>query len=237
MFKYFLKILKQKIKLIVYQGNRFFCPVCNRGYRVFLPCGVIPRPNAVCPVCSSLERHRLLWLALNKHGYLHGEVLLHVAPEPSLEKLLKERYNRYVSVDLDGSRAMMAMDITVLNFGDETFDAIVCNHVLEHIPEDRKAISELYRVLKHCGWASIQVPMKGDVTQEDLSIQDPGERTLRYGQADHVRMYGQDFKQILEEAGFEVIIIKNDEIGEPDFLERLSLNNETEVWISVKKRA
>lgn len=89
--------------------------------------------------------------------------MLHIAPEPSLSEKFMKQYD-YISVDLDGSNAMMPMDITELTFPDEHFDVIICHHVLEHIPDDRKAISELYRVLKSGGWASIQVPMKGDIT-------------------------------------------------------------------------
>ena len=94
---------------------------------------------------------------------------MHVAPEPCLAEKFRREYD-YLSIDLDGKKAMMTMDLTAMTFEDESFDAIVCNHVLEHIPDDKKAMKEFFRVLKPGGWASIQVPIKGDVTQEDLSM-------------------------------------------------------------------
>ena len=132
--------------------------------------------------------------------------LLHVAPESCLADKFKKEYD-YFSIDLDGKKAMMAMDLTAMTFDDNSFDAIVCNHVLEHIPDDKKAMKELYRVLKPGGWASLQVPIKGNVTQEDLSITDPKERLRLYGQEDHVRYYGHDFTDRLKNAGFKVSII------------------------------
>ncbi|MCK4829065.1 methyltransferase domain-containing protein [bacterium] len=139
-------------------------------------------------------------------------------------------------IDLDGEKAMMAMDITALTFSDETFDAIVCNHVLEHIPDDKKAVKELFRVLKPGGWASIQVPIKGDITREDLSINDPEERFRLYGQEDHVRYYGRDFADRLKKAGFEVLLIPKSNLLEPDELERISVSIENEVVLCRKIR-
>lgn len=219
------------------RGNQFYCPLCEGRYRKFLPAGVIPRPNARCPGCDSLERHRLLWLTLKvlweTCTITKGGRMLHVAPEEAIAHKLQQDYD-YLSVDLDGNNVMQAMDIRAINLPDDRFDAIVCNHVLEHIPEDRKALAELYRVLKPGGWASIQVPIVGEITQEDLSITDPKERERLYGQFDHVRQYGKDFKLRLEEAGFKVLIIPKAECLSPDILEKLSVECETEVWICLK---
>jgi SAM-dependent methyltransferase len=139
-------------------------------------------------------------------------------------------------VDLNGSSALMQMDITGLTFQDEYFDAIVCNHVLEHIPDDHAALSELYRVLKPGGWACIQVPFEGETTQEDLSISDPMERERRYGQQDHVRSYGKDFVLRLEAAGFSVTVLSKEMLVDGEILQRISVECEDQVWISTKGR-
>ncbi len=131
-----------------------------------------------------------------------------------------------------GSQAMIAMDITALNFADESFDVVICNHVLEHVPDDARAMSELFRVLKSGGWGSIQVPMAGDVTQEDLSITNPEERRRRYGQDDHVRQYGRDFLDRMKHAGFEVTEYRKEEWFGQDELARLSVDCEDSVVLA-----
>ncbi len=155
--------------------------------------------------------------------------MLHVAPEPVLAKKLEQHFSEYVSIDVDGERAMRVMDVTALTFADQYFDAIVCNHVLEHVPDDRKAIAELYRVLKPGGWGSIQVPMRGDVTHEDPDVTDPRERRRLYGQDNHVRQYGSDFMDRLRDAGFEVLVMPKQELLDPEMLERVSVACENEV--------
>lgn len=230
-------LIKRIWRLVRYKGNRFFCPLCRNSYRQFLPFGIHERPNAMCPGCESLERHRLLVVALNRlwesDKIKKSGLLLHIAPEKALGERLKS-YFEYLSVDMDGSKAMRQMDITAINLLDETFDAIVCNHVLEHIPDDRKALSELYRVLKHGGWSSIQVPMKDEITREDRSITDPQERERLYGQSDHVRQYGRDFRLRLEGAGFKVLVFPKEELLDRVMLKNISVECETDVWICLK---
>jgi ubiquinone/menaquinone biosynthesis C-methylase UbiE len=126
------------------------------------------------------------------------------------------------------------MNVSELTFPSETFDVVICNHVLEHVPDDRKALSELYRVLKKGGWGSIQVPMKDEITFEDLAITDPRERDRLFGQDDHVRQYGLDYLDRLREAGFEVLVFKKSEIESPEELERLSVSIENEVVLVLK---
>jgi len=111
----------------------------------------------------------------------------------------------YLSVDMDASRAMRAANLTRLPFPDEQYDAIVCNHVLEHVPDDRRAMAELYRVLKPGGWAALLVPMTETLTDEDPAAS-PEERKKRFGQEDHVRLYGRDYLDRLREAGFRVSV-------------------------------
>lgn len=234
----FVKGMYITARRLYYRGNRFDCPLCTRSYRLFLPFGFIPRPNAMCPGCGALERHRLLWVALtqlwNDNILQRGGRMLHVAPESILEEKFKQDYE-YLSVDLDGSVAMQAMDITAISFPDNTFDAIICNHVLEHIPDDRQAMSELYRVMKYGGWGSLQVPIKGEVTDEDLTITDSQERTRRFGQHDHVRYYGRrDYIERLKSVGFEVISYPKQELLTATMLKRLSVDIETDI-ILVRK--
>ena len=232
--------LYRPLRAIALTGDRFYCPLCEGRFRAFLPIGVVARPNARCPWCDSLERHRLLWVALQQlwqDGKIRrGGKLMHVAPEASLARRFRQDFD-YLSVDISSdTKAMQVMDIRRIPLPDQTFDAIACHHVLEHIPEDAQALSELYRVLKPGGWASIQVPMAGDVTQEDLSITDPAVRQRLYGQPDHVRQYGRDFQQRLEAAGFQVQIYSKQAICTDESLERLSVECETEVWICLKNR-
>jgi SAM-dependent methyltransferase len=112
----------------------------------------------------------------------------------------------YLTADLHAPRVMVRMDVTAIDAAEGTFDVILCNHVLEHVTEDRRAMSELHRVLKPGGWAILQVPIRGDVTQEDRSVTDPRERERLYGQYDHVRQYGRDYADRLRDAGFRVTV-------------------------------
>lgn len=227
--------LLQRVRAMRLRGNNVRCPVCGGSFVRFLPMGVVQREGALCPGCGSLERHRLLWLAFGKLGVLEkGGSMLHVAPEAAIAKKLSRAFE-YISVDLDGDNAMMAMDIRDLRFPDGRFDLVVCNHVLEHVKEDRKAIAELFRVLKPGGYGSIQVPMKGEETEEDDSVTDPREREKLYGLSEHVRWYGRtDFKRRLAQAGFEVMEIPKQDLASPADLERLSVACEESV-ILVRK--
>lgn len=190
-------------------GNNVVCPCCNWHFREFLPYGLTHRPNSLCPRCSSLERHRLLWLYFKQKTNLFSANLriLHIAPEKWFQNKLQPLPNlNYLSADLEATWAMEKMDITNISYRDNTFDVILCNHVLEHIPDDRKAMKELFRILKPNGWAILQVPLNSDLdkTLEDITITSPEERERVFGQKDHVRLYGRDYKDRLKEAGFDV---------------------------------
>lgn len=133
--------------------------------------------------------------------------MLHVAPEPQLSRLFQDKdYIEYLSADLCSSRAMVAMDITDIQYPANHFDVIYCSHVLEHVPDDKRAMRELRRVLKPEGWAILQVPITADETFEDPSITDPKERVRVFGQHDHVRRYGPDYVNRLRGAGFSVTV-------------------------------
>ncbi|MCE5248726.1 methyltransferase domain-containing protein [bacterium] len=139
--------------------------------------------------------------------------MLHVAPEQGMVKILEKRIGSgYVTADLNSPEVMVKLDITQIPCGDKSFDVIYCSNVLEHIPDDKRAIRELYRVLKADGWAVILVPVTADVTFEDASITEPEERLKYFGQEDHVRRYGPDFITRLEEPGFIVRVISPHDI-------------------------
>ncbi|MEQ8475385.1 MAG: class I SAM-dependent methyltransferase [Fulvivirga sp.] len=194
------------------RGNKVTCPIIGRSYRKFLPYGrVNPRPNALCPDSLSLERHRLLWLYLKQKTNFFNEQLhfLHIAPEQCFMKAFaKQHKDGYITADIESPLAKVKMDVHNIPFEENTFDVAMCNHVMEHVDDDIKAMSEIYRVLKPGGWAIMQVPFfspVGSVTYEDKSIVDPKERESVYGQDDHVRLYGHDYPDRIRQAGFEVI--------------------------------
>ena len=155
-----------------------------------------------------LERHRIAWTFLKHHTNLFDgspKKMLHLAPEPEIAALIKKNSQiDYLSADLNNPRAMVKMDITNILYDDQTFDVIYCSHVLEHVPDDIKALKELFRVLKDNGWALIMVPVMNEYTFEDSSITNAEERERVFGQSDHVRRYGPDFLDRLKEAGFTV---------------------------------
>lgn len=178
-------------------GDRVACPLCQGEFRMFRR-GPDGRPNATCPRCGSLERHRVLWLFLERHTTLltRPAKVMHFAPERSLSTRLQQIHgSNYTSGDLDGTLAMEAIDITDIAKEDGLFDAVIASHVLEHVPADVQAMREIKRVLAPGGIAVLQHPIDVDLalTYEDCTIVDPADRTQAFGQADHVRVYGRDF--------------------------------------------
>lgn len=199
------------LRPLFYLGFGVRCPCCGFPWREFVPHGQPLRRNAGCTICGALERHRLLYLFLKqKTGIFQRPMrLLHMAPERALRRVLAPlKTLSYVTADLCAPKVSVHTDITRLAFPDNCFDAILCSHVLEHIPNDAAAMRELLRVLKPGGWAILQVPLDTTLatTREDLSIVDPAERRRLYGQEDHVRLYGRDYAQRLTAAGFDVSI-------------------------------
>jgi SAM-dependent methyltransferase len=166
------------------------------------------RSDAMCPGCHAKERNRSFALFLRERHEMKHAVLrvLHVAPEPALAGRLAAQHPEYVSIDIDPAAAMVQGDITALPFADESFDVVICSHVLEHVEEDAKAMRELRRVLATGGWAAIQCPVDygRQKTFVDPALTTPEERLGAYGQVDHVRIYGADFPDRLRAAGFGV---------------------------------
>lgn len=190
------------IRAGLYAGRGRDCPCCGRSFRRFRPTGNPRRPDTACPFCNSVERHRLLTLLIQSEPELVAGRVLHFAPEASLGGLFRDRAAEYVTTDLSAQTDVTA-DIVDLPFPDDRWDAIVCSHVLEHVPEDVAAMRELRRVLTPGGHAIVIVPrVAGLPTDEDPSVTDPAERMRRFGQPDHVRMYGDDLADRLRSAGF-----------------------------------
>lgn len=207
--RYKIRRVLEYIQAATMRGNRFECPCCGGKFRGLLPAGVARRPNARCPRCGSLERHRLIWLYLQKKTDLFAMSykVLDVAPEEILQRKLQAMPNLdYLSIDLESPLAMKKMDITKLDLLDASYDVIFCNHVFEHIPDDLAAMRELRRVLKPGGWAILQTPvdLSRPTTDEDPSITDPQELLRRFGQTDHIRIYGRDFFDRLKTSGWNV---------------------------------
>jgi predicted SAM-dependent methyltransferase len=131
--------------------------------------------------------------------------MLHFAPEKQMSRRLAQVASLdYVTADIAENRAMKQLDITSISEPDDSFDVVYCSHVLEHVTEDRQAMAELFRILRPGGWALLLVPIQGEVTYEDASIQTPEARREAFDQEDHVRIYGRDFQQRLTQAGFLV---------------------------------
>ncbi len=235
---------------VLYRGEGVECPVCGGRFRRFLPYGYVDvRKGALCPGCLSLERHRLLWLWLERETSLQdGDVrFLHVAPEICLSKKFQKlekpycrqrgadvaltevanegtvhtgtdpsekrgsatdgpRSRQYITADLESPLADVKMDVQAIPFPDCSFDVVMCNHVLEHVGDDRKAMRELHRVTKQGGWGVLLSPVDETraETFEDDTIIDPAERTKVFGQYDHRRIYGRDYADRLAAAGWNV---------------------------------
>jgi SAM-dependent methyltransferase len=167
--------------------------------------------HTLCPVCHSFDRERLLYLyLLYETDLFAGRYrVLHIAPEQRVKTVLSRKINlEYLTADLLESDVMIKVDITNIHFRDDSFDAIICNHVLEHIIDDRRAMAELYRVLKPSGWAILQVPISLSLgtTYEDTSITTEKGREKAFGQSDHVRIYAKDYETRLSQTGFKVDI-------------------------------
>ena len=219
--------LRSVVVRLRYYGTGRFCPVCGNTSRRFCRYGVKRRDDAKCIHCGALERHRLWWLFVStKTNLFDGspKKMLHVAPEPCFESRLRQRLgDDYLTADLLNPRAMVKMDITQIDYPDQSFDVIWCSHVLEHVQEDRKAMHEFYRTLKDNGWAILLVPIAAEKTFEDPSIIDPQERLKHFGQIDHVRKYGPDYADRLEEAGFVVDVVRIQDLVPPKEAIRMGL--------------
>lgn len=208
-----LSFLAKPILAFLLKGNRFTDPIDGKSFRMFLPYGYgKQRNNVLSPSTLSLERHRLLWLYLKNETSFFTESkkkkVLHFAPEQAFYKLFRNQKNiAYTTTDLLSPLADVKADICNLPFEDNAYDYIFCNHVLEHIPDDTKAMNELFRVLKPNGMAILQIPqdLNRASTFSDDTITNQKERAAIFGQYDHVRIYGRDYFDKLRSIGFKVV--------------------------------
>jgi SAM-dependent methyltransferase len=213
------------------KGDTYTDPIDGNSFRKFLPYGYSKqRKNALSPSTLSLERHRLMWLFLkNETSFFTSSKkikTLHIAPEQCFLKIFKKQKNLdYITSDLESPIADVKADICNLPFKDDSFDVVFCNHVLEHIPDDKKAMQELFRVLKKGGFGVFQIPqdMSRENTFEDASITDKEERTKIFGQYDHVRVYGRDYFNKLRSVGFKVEEVDYTQRITPEELDRFCL--------------
>jgi SAM-dependent methyltransferase len=215
------------IQSIGYSGNNFYCPVCENNLRKF--------KSESCPKCGSGIRHRTLWLFLSRKTdfFKSSLYVLHFAPEHCFYKKMKNLSNiNYLSADLGSPRAMVKIDMTNIKYQNNTFDVLLSSHVLEHIEDDLKAIKELYRVQKINGWSIHLVPIdySRNDTYENPLIKSPEDRKKIYGHYDHKRIYGKDYKNRLEQAGFQVNIFKTEAFCDENEITIMGLKRDTEIY-------
>lgn len=230
------------------KGDNFYCPICKSSFKNFAPYGAGNRPNACCLKCGSVERHRLLYMfMLEKTDLFNTDTpkrLLHFAPERVFYNLfVKQKHIKYVPGDLfpksytsRGMHKVKKIDMCAIPFPDNYFDAIINIHVLEHIPDDIGAMKELYRVMKPGSWGIFHVPIDDtrEKTYEDFSITDPAEREKIFGQHDHVRIYGLDYKDRLASAGFLVTVDNYVKSFTNEELSKLSIHKNEIVYFCQK---
>ena len=249
-------VLRRAWLRFFYRGNKYLCPLCRHHYRKFMPAGSsLPvwkekhivggyRENALCPYCHSVERERMIYMYLADETDIFTNSkkirLLHIAPENNLSVALRNAPGiDYLSGDisLDRVTAMEKIDITDIRYPDNSFDVIICSHVLEHVLEDKKAMREFYRVLKPGGWAILQVPVSLSLekTFEDSAIVSPEERERVFGQFDHVRIYAKDdYKNRLECAGFAVRVYTPEKEKGRKYATRYAFQKNEDIYLCTK---
>ncbi len=224
---------------ILYLGDQVTCPCCGGHFRRFMSRAPNRNSRGVCPRCLSLERHRVLSLYLRERTNLFTAPLkvLHFAPELCFYAAFKNLSNlHYITADIDSPLADVQVDIMDIHFEDATFDVILCYHVLEHVPNDQKAVSELYRVLKPGGWGIIQSPinLSYEKTFEDPTIMSPQDRRRYYGHSDHRRWYGRDYQARLEAAGFIVKVDPYIRELDAELIEKYGLRRDEDLYVVTK---
>ena len=228
------------IRALLFVGSRYVCPCCGWKLRAFTHGGASlrTRHRGYCPRCNAKARHRRDWLLLQQKTNLFRDDLrlLHVSPKYSLLRQLKRMENvRYTAADLYPRPHMdIQMNLAAVPYRSETFDALICIHVLEHVKDDRHAIQELYRMLKPGGWAFVSVPIRFDQpTYEDPTITTPEGRRQAFGERSHHRIYGHDLAERLAGFGFEIQVFVGKDI-DPQTMDRYGLLDDENVFLCKK---
>lgn len=250
-------MLKYAAKKVYFYGTHYKCSVCGSSTRtrktfsfdfpVLSELDVVGGEYRVgdnCPVCFSGARERLLHAYLLKSGLAKAKRILNVAPERGIYESLFKGHPGYVAIDINPQRYdyipnIEHGDLTGLKYADGSFDLIICSHVLEHIPDDQAAMREIARVLAPRGKAILQVPlaMKLKRTIEDASAADDKERERRFGQFDHVRIYGPDYFDRLRAAGLDVTFVGAAEAIAPLSIEALQVNPRERIFLASRRQA
>lgn len=232
----------KRIAPLLYRGNNVECPVCERSFSKFLSYGsaVAHRDNVLCPFDLTLERHRLMWLYLKDHSnFFTANKLdvLHIAPEQCFHAKFKAQKNlNYLTADIESPLADMHFDLHDIPLKDNSFDVVFCNHVLEHVTDANRCMEELYRVMRPGGFGILQVPQdfSRETTFEDSTIVTPEDREKFYWQKDHVRLFGRDYPDWLEKAGFNVVQFDKFEHYSPEKVIKYRLQKEEILYIVSK---
>ena len=216
---------------------RHECPICDAQFDEFAAITKTRPRKAKCPNCGSAERHRLFWLLQKADGLLpEGGRMLHFAPEPWLIKPMSERYGLgYLCVDYEYPPYDLKVDIQDLPFREGLFSGLICMGVLEHVPDDYKAMRELSRVLEPGGIDLIHVPLQFKTHASWREKLGPVARKRTYGQYNHLRYYGLDFADDLKANGFSEtqIIAPYDRYSAEDIV-RFGLANTSRVVVARK---
>ena len=228
---------------LLYKGNKVECPVCEKKFRRFLSYGYGDRhrDNVLCPYDLTLERHRAMWLYLRTKSDFFTKPdlkVMHIAPEQHFHKKFRKQKNLvYTTGDLESPIADLHFDLHDIPLEDNQYEVIFCNHVMEHVKDDFQCMKELHRIMKPGGWGIMQVPidLTRNETYEDWSITTPEEREKHFWQYDHVRLYGTNYPQRLEEAGFQVEVVDLAEDFSKEQFEKYRIPESEKVYIVRKK--
>lgn len=253
-FKNLYKKIRKLFRKIIFYGNKYKCNICNSNVRLMKPAGIKHeifekniileagyRENCTCPVCNAKDRIRMVYYYIENYTdiFTSKNCILHFAPEYLLkQKIKKNNQAEYYDGDIKKGRASYIIDMTDIKFPENMFDYIICNQVLEHIPDEKKAINELKRVIKTDGKIIITVPIciSNEETFEDSNITSPEERLANFCQDDHVRLYGRDFKRRLEKYGLEVEEWCVDSHVSKEIIEKNAFTKGGLIYIAKKKR-
>lgn len=264
MWKRLKALVRSLVRYLRFAGRTHYCPLCKASAREFTPSQATSgqvtidkyqivsmgqRPHYRCPWCNSSDKERLVWMFLERKTSLLAGVeqksVLHVAPERNTMRRLKEVAKlSYIAGDLfegddrytpERYGGAIYLDITDMSqFEDNRFDAVICNHVMEHVPDDRKGMREIFRVLKPGGFAILQTPVSRGIQHTlEGEAHTPQERLLLYGQADHVRIYQEaDYLNRLTATGFSVTAWSPTEIVDNPLW--FGINQKEKVYVAAK---